>query len=145
VRDIVVLANVLVTGYLTGLIWTIQIVHYPLFMQVGADAFPAYHRLHSSRISAIVAAPMAVELLLSVVLALYRPALFPASAAWACLLLTALVWLSTFVVSVPIHKGLSSGHDATRIARLVLTNWPRTIAWTLRLIILALGTLTLLR
>jgi len=31
VREIIVLANLVVTGYLTGLIWTIQVVPYPLF------------------------------------------------------------------------------------------------------------------
>ena len=144
-RNIIVLANLIVTGYLTGLIWTIQVVQYPLLAQVGEGAFVRYHRGHTARISYVVAAPMVVELALSVALALYRPATFPAAAAWACLLLTVLVWLSTFFVSVPIHDKLSSGYDAARIARLARTNWPRTAAWSARLIILTLGMLALLR
>lgn len=144
-RDIVVLANVVVTGYLTGLIWTVQVVQYPLFARVGENAFVRYHRGHTARISYVVAGPMVVELALAVALALYRPVAFPAAAAWACLLLTVLVWLSTFFVSVPIHDKLSSGYDATRIALLTRTNWPRTTAWSARLVILALGTLALLR
>ena len=88
---------------------------------------------------------MIVELALSVALALYRPTVFPVAAAWACLLLTVLVWLATFFVSVPIHDKLSSGYNAAHIARLARSNWPRTAAWSARLVILALGTLALLR
>ncbi len=88
---------------------------------------------------------MIVELALSVALALYRPTAFPVAAAWACLLLTVLVWLATFFVSVPIHDKLSSGYNAAHIARLARSNWPRTAAWSARLVILALGTLALLR
>ena len=39
---------------LCGLIWTIQIVHYPLFSAVGNDAFSAYHIEHSRSISLVV-------------------------------------------------------------------------------------------
>jgi len=145
VREIIVLANLVVTGYLTGLIWTIQVVQYPLFAWVGEGAFVRYHQGHTTRISYVVAGPMVIELLLSVALALYHPAEFPATAAWACLLLTVLVWLSTFFVSIPIHDKLSSGYDAAHIARLARSNWPRTAAWSARLVILTLGTLTLLR
>lgn len=77
-RDAVVLANLVVTGYLAGLIWCIQIVHYPLFATVGDAAFPGYHRAHLTRISAIVAAPMVVELVLSALLIAFHPPLLPA-------------------------------------------------------------------
>ncbi len=141
-----VLANLVLTGYLTGLIWTIQVVHYPLFQEVGAAQFPRFHALHGNRISAVVALPMVVELGLSVLLVAFRPSAFPALAAWVCLALTLLIWLSTFLVSVPIHGRLGeTGHDARHIARLVRTNWTRTVAWTLRLAILTYGLSGMLR
>jgi len=43
--------NLFSTLYLTGLIWTIQIVHYPLFSLVGKNEFIDYHSAHSARIS----------------------------------------------------------------------------------------------
>lgn len=40
------LLHVAITWALVGLIWTIQIVHYPLFEQVGEDSFVTYHARH---------------------------------------------------------------------------------------------------
>jgi len=145
-RDVVVLANLAVTGYLAGLIWCIQIVHYPLFAAVGATDFPAYHRAHMTRIGAIVAVPMVVELILSALLIAFRPSAFPLWAAWGCALLTIGVWLTTFFLSVPLHGRLThDGHDRGAITTLVATNWPRTAAWTLRLVLLVYGTLSIVK
>jgi hypothetical protein len=32
------------TWFMVGLIWVIQIVHYPLFTSVGSDSFAEYER-----------------------------------------------------------------------------------------------------
>jgi hypothetical protein len=48
-------------------------------------------------------------------------------------------WLSTVVLSVPLHNGLSEVRDSALIARLVATNWPRTILWSLRSILFAVA------
>ena len=42
------------------------------------------------------------------------------------------IWVATIALSVPCHEKLSLGFDASAHRRLVLTNWIRTIAWTLR-------------
>ena len=46
---------------LTGLIWTIQIVHYPLFEQVGEDRFVRYHERHMRRITWVAGPLMLIE------------------------------------------------------------------------------------
>jgi hypothetical protein len=43
-----------------------------------------------------------------------------------------LLWVSTFLVQVPLHERLRGGYDAELIARLVWTNWWRTAGWTMR-------------
>ena len=48
------------------------------------------------------------------------------------LVLLLVVWGSTTFVQVPLHGRLARGLDATALRRLVLTNWIRTAAWTLR-------------
>jgi hypothetical protein len=48
------------------------------------------------------------------------------------LALLAIIWLSTAFVQVPCHNGLSQGFDAIVHRRLVRTNWIRTVAWSLR-------------
>lgn len=53
------------TWALIGLIWTIQLVHYPLFSVVGDESFTEYAKGHASRITLIVAPLMLLELVSS--------------------------------------------------------------------------------
>jgi hypothetical protein len=124
------LAHFAVTCALVGLIWTIQIVQYPLFDRVGREAFPTWHAAYTAAITWVVAPLMLAELasalwLLGVVG--YREPLFLAS-----LLPLALVWMATAFVQVPLHGRLARGFDAASHRRLVRSNWLRTSAWTLR-------------
>jgi hypothetical protein len=45
------------------------------------------------------------------------------------------IWASTFLLQVPCHLRLSAGWDAATHRFLVDSNWIRTIAWTLRLVL----------
>lgn len=112
--------------FLTGLIWVIQLVHYPSFEFVDG-AFVDFHRFHSQRISWIVIPLMLVELASAMALAAENPSHYGLNA-----LGVALIWLSTFFLSVPIHNQLVDGKNQELIAQLVLSNWPRTVLWTLR-------------
>lgn len=124
------------TLFLTGLIWTVQVVNYPLFAAVWPEGFDRYHRGHLRRITAVVAVPMLLELATSFLLPFYRPPFVPPAAAWAGLGLTALVWLSTVFLQVPRHQCLSRGYQAADQAALTAGNWLRTAAWTLRSVLL---------
>ncbi|MHC4896022.1 MAG: hypothetical protein ACYTGW_02835 [Planctomycetota bacterium] len=128
----VVLLHAAVTLCLTGLIWFVQIVHYPQFARVGAEQFVAYEREHIRRTSRIVAPLMLVELVTAAVLVIEPPTAALRSVAIAGLALLAVVWLSTALLQVPCHRRLEHGFDAAVIRRLVATNWIRTIAWTAR-------------
>lgn len=50
------------TLFMTGVIWLIQVVHYPLFAGVGLDGFSAYVRSHQTLISLVVMPPMLLEI-----------------------------------------------------------------------------------
>ena len=126
------LAQAAATLPLVGLIWTVQVVHYPLFAGVGADGFAAYERSHAARITVVVAPLMLAEAAVCAWLAVSPPAGVPAWWCYAGAGLTAAVWLSTYALSVPLHGKLAGGWDAAAHAKLVATNWPRTILWTLR-------------
>jgi hypothetical protein len=45
---------------------------------------------------------------------------------------------STIFLSVPLHEKLANSPSADIGAQLVRTNWPRTIAWTLRGVLTAI-------
>ena len=117
---------------LTGLIWCIQVVHYPLFAAVGRDEFVRYEADHARLITLVVGPLMLVELGAAVWLAAARPAGVPAWTAWTGLALVAAIWLSTAAIQVPCHAKLAAGFDADVHARLVSSNWIRTAAWTIR-------------
>ena len=49
------------TMAMVGLIWTVQVVHYPLFESVGAEAYPNYQSRHIDRIGAVLVVPWGLE------------------------------------------------------------------------------------
>jgi hypothetical protein len=128
----ILLANLAATLAMTGVIWTIQLVHYPLFGRVGEAGFAAYAAEHASRITLLVGPLMLVELATAAALVWWRPAALPGWAAVAGLALVALIWVSTWLVQVPLHEALGGGFDRAVYERLVATNWVRTAAWTAR-------------
>lgn len=132
VSQALVLAHAFATLTMFGVIWVVQLVHYPLFAGVGADGFVAYEAAHKVRITWIVFPAMTLELGTAVALLWLRPVVVPPWMVWGGLALVGIVWLSTALVQVPLHTTLSAGFDGEAHARLVATNWVRTAAWTLR-------------
>jgi len=125
----VLLINACATWYCVGLIWFVQLVAYPQFARVGADAFSAYHAAHVRWTSMVVAPVMLVELITTAALVW----MMPSAATWAGVGLLTVVWLNTFAMEVPTHNRLrDTGFDRALIAKLVRQNWPRTLAWTAR-------------
>jgi hypothetical protein len=117
---------------MVGVIWTIQIVHYPLFSAVGAAGFAAYEAEHTRRITFVVAPLMLVELVTAVLFVWQQPQGMTPWVAWVGAGLVAAIWLSTYFLQVPQHTVLGSSFDAAAHRFLVLTNWIRTLAWSLR-------------
>jgi hypothetical protein len=126
------LGNAISTWFMTGLIWFVQVVHYPLKSTVGRDAFVAYQEKHVTRTGWVVGPPMLVEAATTLGLVLLSPAWLPESSALIGLGLLGMIWLSTAVFSIPAHTRLAAGFESPAFQRLVLTNWLRTVGWTLR-------------
>lgn len=129
---LVLLLHVLSTLVMVGVIWIVQVVHYPLFAGVGEAGWRAYEAQHQSRITWVVGPTMLVELATAVWLVVQRPAAFPAWAVVAGAALVGVIWASTAFVQVPLHNALGGAFDADAHRRLVATNWLRTAAWTAR-------------
>ena len=116
--------------YMTGVIWTVQRVHYALFDLVGRDKWPAYHAAHLQRMTGVVLPPMVLELGTAGLLVLFPPPGIPRSLFILGFLLTMLTWAMTFFVSVPLHGALGRGWNEDAWRSLVRTNWARTVLWT---------------
>ena len=120
------------TWFMVGLIWTIQLVHYPLFARVGSDGFTAYEADHTRRMGWVLALPATLEVLTGGLLVWDRPEGVPLWIVIASGFLLFLIWLVTIAVQVPHHTSLSAGFDLGRIHSLVASNWSRTLLWTAR-------------
>lgn len=126
------LAQVASTLFMTGVIWFVQVVHYPLFAKMGTKDFPLYEKTHTALTTWVVAPPMFIELISAMLLLWFRP---PGASNLQCgigLALLSVIWFSTLFLQVPCHELLSQGFDPVIHQRLVATNWIRTVSWNLR-------------
>ncbi len=124
------------TFYFVGLIWTIQMLSYPLFRMVGQESFAVYHAAHSRRIVFILGLPLLLVFFSSLLMLWIRPANVPL---WAVLLNGVLgggVWVMTAFIHVPLHSKLGQTYSTDTMRALVSTNWLRTIVWTAQGILL---------
>lgn len=122
------LAQACVTLLLVGLIWTMQVVHYPLFRYAEGEHFEEFHAAHAQRITWLVGLLMPAEALLAGLLVFHVPSPWT----WIGAALVLALWLTTALLSIPAHQRLASGFDSAAHRRLVRTNWIRTLAWTAR-------------
>lgn len=126
----VLLLHAATACFMTGLIWFVQVVHYPLLAAVDAQGFGPYHREHLRRTTFVVGPVMLIEAATAAWIA--RADLTTPFLAWLGIALLAIVWAATFWLSVPRHNQLAAGFDAAAHASLVATNWIRSVGWTAR-------------
>jgi hypothetical protein len=129
-HSLILLACVASTWFMTGLIWFVQIVHYPLFGKVGRAEFAEYHAAHTRLTTRLVVGPMILELLTAAALVVLPPAGLGPALPCLGLAATFVCWLSTGWIQVPLHRRLSLGHDLVAARRLVRSNLVRTLAWS---------------
>ena len=126
------LAQFASTWSMIGIIWFVQIVHYPLFAGVGGPQYRRYMAGHTRLTGWVVGPPMLLEAATSVLLVFQAPPGVEARAAWLGAILLGLIWASTWLLQVPRHGQLAGEFHPRVHAALVSTNWVRTIAWSLR-------------
>lgn len=124
--------QLVVTGYLVGLIWLIQLIHYPAFRHIESTSWGHFHQAHSAMLGLLAGGPMIVSLLVGLWLS-YTMGTARQHVALGC---EVVAWIVTFGLSVPEHARLAKGKDAMAISRLIRWNWLRTMAWTSKLAVL---------
>jgi len=126
-------AQALVAAAMTGVIWQVQWVTYPQFLNVGAAEFPAYHAAHTRGIGLVVAPLMLAELALALA-ALWHSRSGPlrnSMRVGAALVLA--LWATTWLWQVPLHGRLERDGWAEPVIReLIAGNWLRTLLWSAR-------------
>ncbi len=126
------IVNVAVSWGLLILIWLVQIIIYPGLARIPSDDFVKYHAWYVARITMVVLPLMICEIIIAIAWFFLQDNLFYPIVAGGLIIL---VWCSTFTFQVPIHKCLKAGKDKSKIRRLVATNWIRTVAWSIKAVI----------
>ena len=134
--DAIFLANLVATLFMLGIIWFVQIVHYPLLAFIGESNLPGYEQKHRSLTFHIVRPVMFVEGVTAALMLLQPPRGVPREILGVAALLLVVAWVSTAFIQVPCHQRLSNAYDLATFRRLIRTNWIRTTAWTARSLLL---------
>ena len=128
-------AHALATIFMAGVIWFVQVVHYPLFAAIDPEQFPQYEKKHTFLTTFVVMPPMFVELGTAIWLVFGQSVEVNQRLAIIGLILVGILWLSTFLVQVPCHRALEKSFDVRVIQRLIRTNWLRTALWSVRAVL----------
>ena len=124
--------NFISTSFMVGVIWVIQLLHYPSFHFINDQKYVEFQHFHMQRISFIVIPAMLVELASGLLLAYF----FRSSLTIILLAFLLGIWGITFIFFTNIHQKLTNGYDHSVVDRLIQINWSRTALWSLRFIIL---------
>ena len=130
--ELLLKVNFISTSVMVGVIWVIQLLHYPSFHFINEKKYIEFQHFHMQRISFIVIPAMLIELASALLLAYF----FRSSLTIILLALLLGVWAVTFIFFTNMHQKLTNGYNKSIVDRLIQINWSRTILWSLRLIIL---------
>ena len=130
IAEIAAVAQVVGSVGMFGVIWMVQVVHYPLMRYVSGEQFARFETAHRIRISWVVGPLMAVEGVCVLGFLFAPPAGLSWWLPWVGAGMEAIAIGTTVFVSAPLHERLNAHFDPAALHRLIATNWIRTIAWT---------------
>ena len=121
---------------MVGVIWVIQLVHYPSFHFINKNDYKQFQDFHMKRITYVVMPTMLVEVITGAYLIisdLEGEIIFLTS-----MILLGLIWLQTAIFFSRVHQRLTLGYQKSLVNSLVKMNWARTVMWSGRFILLLL-------
>jgi hypothetical protein len=138
--DALFLIHTFFTFFLTGLIWFVQLVHYPLFRSIPIENWVEFEKEHVKKATWITLPTMLVELLTGIALTFMTFQYIVDDVYFNSMIINLLliicIWLSTFLIQVPIHMALSREPSISKVNKLIQSNWIRTAIWTIRTFLL---------
>jgi hypothetical protein len=118
------------TIFMAGVLWTMQLLNYPLQALVGTEAFPRYEAAHNRRFALVVVPGVLAAVAGGIGLVASRPGQVPAWAPACELALLLVVIISTAALQGRQHAALAGGFDQRTFSQLVRSNWIRVAAWS---------------
>jgi hypothetical protein len=130
--QVTLLAQLVGSVGMFGVIWVIQLVQYPLMKMVPTEAFRTFEAEHQRRITYVVGPLMAFEGFSVLAVFFLRPECLSFAIVLAGGIVEAVAIGTTAFVSAPMHGRMAASGNPDLLDRLIATNWIRTAAWTLR-------------
>ncbi|MCB1109935.1 MAG: hypothetical protein KDK64_03065 [Chlamydiia bacterium] len=131
------LVQLVVTWMIVGIMWFLQVVHYPLYRKIK-EGFVEYERSHIRRAALLIGPIMLIEAITAILLIGASTEGTLTKLAGANLILLIFIWLSTFLFQINQHQKLSVRFSHKILQGLIHCNWIRTLLWTLKGIIMAI-------
>jgi len=137
---LLVVLHIAFTAAFCAVLWLVQLLVYPQFLEVNQKNFPTYHQLHMNRIAPVVGPLMLGEGVCAGISFIFffkeQPLLQALS-----VLLFGVVTLMTFLVFVPLHSKLTKLGSPELLHRAISLNWLRTGFESLRLLVVMVSVL----
>ena len=135
-QQLVIQLHLFATLLMTGVVWFVQLVHYPSFRFVANEKGPEAVRFHQRYTSMLVIPLMLVEMGTAILLMLSSWVTQYGNYLLINLALLFLIWSVTFLRMFPIHRRLNQNMNEETISSLISTNWIRALLWTARAVLL---------
>ncbi len=132
-HNIVFFSHLIFSAIMVGVIWVIQLVHYPAFHFIDKDMYASFQKFHMNSISLIVVPVMILELATGVLLLAGNSKNILIIISFSLLIL---IWAITGIFFSGAHGKLITGYNVLVVDKLVSMNWIRTILWTLKMLLL---------
>jgi hypothetical protein len=127
------LAYLALSLYDAGMSRVLQLMHYPLYHDVGPTEFSRYIQVNNQRGVVPAILPALATFGVSLLMVWRRPVRVPPAVAMAAVLLNIVVLISTAMWQGRLHSQLAqAGKSGSAIKRLVATNWIRTAAFSIQ-------------
>jgi hypothetical protein len=122
--------------FAAGNMVTLQIQHYGIYPSVGKEHFRNYMQANNNAAKFPSIIPAMLLLLMNIVLIFMKPDFLPLLTVMFFLLLNIIALISTFTWQRKLQGEMAvTGYDAEKIARLIYTNWIRTVVFLLQAVL----------
>lgn len=118
--------------FMVGLIWTIHVVHYPSFADVGRADYVEFQAAHVDRIGPLLLVPWTIEGIATIGLIVLARSRRELAMVGVAALAGAAILIISGLASAPAHSNLADGFDPAVHERLMAWNLVRAVLWTVK-------------
>lgn len=133
-ETIFLLFNLISTLLIAGILWFVQLVHYPLFNEMPAKNMVNYGYYHMQKISGIINLLFIIDFITIVFLLLLVNSDLSATLMLINISIFLFIVILTRITFLPIYQQISKNPNSILITKLINLNWIRTLVWSLKVI-----------